>query len=365
MKKIVFLQLLLIVLLGCESQKESFKKEVIDGVTYIHNLEIQFSEITLESELIIDLDEVDEEEHFFKSLNFVIENNEGEIFIIDNSQNEISVFSYDGKYIRTFGSKGKGPGEFNDIGNIDFFQNGDMVVSDIMNHRYQVLDRNGNFLYSNKEKNNTPIEVIVDNEDRIITSPSMFGIPIEKGSPLFSVYEQKFNLIENIDEMEQRDGLSMGSSQGYYQIEADSENDIIVTSFIDNWIKIYKNNRLVTKIDRVLPYKTKPIKSGILKEGHHFADYQPISLDVSVDSNNNIYILRNADGKYRQDKEDDDKQWFNKVLEISANEGILIEKIPLYGLKATNFFLGKDSKIFFYDKNEFEKLIVTRYKAVL
>ncbi|MCD4818794.1 MAG: 6-bladed beta-propeller [Candidatus Cloacimonetes bacterium] len=329
MKKNLFIAIAFILLLGCSSQKENFKKEVIDGITFIYNSDIEFSEITLESELIIDLDEIDEDEHFFKSLNFVTENNEGEIFITDNSKDEISVFSYDGKYKKSFGSNGKGPGEFDDIGNIAFFQNGDMIVSDIGNYRYQVLDKNGNFLYSNKE-NNIPIEVIVDNKDCIITSPSMFGIPIEKGSPLISIYDRKFDLIKNIDEMEAKDALSYGFFQGYYQIAKKSGNDVVVSSFIDNWIKIYKRNKLITQIDRVLPYKTKPLKSRILKKGHHFVDYQSISMDVSVDS-----------------------------------EGILIKKIPLYEIKVTNFYIGKDNKIYLYDRYDRDKLAVIRYKAVL
>ena len=357
MKKLILIFILLTILIGCSSKLKNVKIEKKDGITYIHNPDIRFSKITLESELVIGLDEDD---HVFNSIGFVNENSEGEIFVTGSNYDEISVFSYDGKYKKSIGSKGIGPGEFNAPGKIAFFKNGDMIIADTQNYRYQVLDKNGNFLYSNKEKKNIPIEVIVDNKDHIITSPSMFGYAIEKDSPLVTLYDRKFNFIENIDKMEPREILSFIVQESYYQIANDSEDNIIVTSLVDNWIRIYKDNKLSMQIDRQLPYKMKPFKSYV-KKNIHYVRYQPVSKAVSVDNNNNIYVLRNADKKYSQNVEKDKKQYFNTVLEIFNHEGILMKKIPLYGIKPTILFIGKDNKIYLNDR---EELTIIRYKAV-
>ena len=358
MRKVILLFILLTILIGCSSKLKNVKIEKKDGITYIHNPDIRFSEITLESELVIGLNEDD---HVFGSIGFVIENSEGEIFVTGSSYDEISVFTYDGKYKKAIGSKGVGPGEFNDPRKIAFFKNGDMIISDTRNYRYQVLDKNGNFLYSNKEKRNVPMEVIVDNKDRIITSPSMFGCAIEKDSPLITLYDRKFNFIESIDKMEPRDILSCIIPGSYYQIANDAEDNVIVTSLVDNWIRIYKDNKLTMQIDRELPYKKKPIKSGVRKN-IHYVDYQPFSKAVSVDNNNNIYVLRNADAKYSKNVEKNKKQYFNSVLEIFDHDGILMKKIPLYGIKPTILFIGKDNKIYLNDR---EELTIIRYKAIL
>ena len=359
MKKILFIIMIFMILLGCNSKSENFKKEIKDGITYIHNPTIEYSEITLEPDLVIGSDEDD---YGLKAINFVSESPNGDIFIIGSFSNEISVFSYEGKYKKSIGSKGIGPGEFNWPCKTAFFQNGDMVISDIRNYRYQVLDKDGFFLYSHKEKQNNPMEVLVDNKDRIITSSSILGLAIEEGSPLFSIYDRNFNLIENVDIMEPRDIMSAIFLQSYYHIAKNKKNNIVVASLVENWIRIYENNKLIKQIDRELPYKTKSVKSGVIKNGLHFIDYQPISNAVSLDNKDNIYVLRNADSKYWQKDKEDDNKWFNSVLEIFDHEGILIKIIPLYEINSTFLFIGKDNKIYLNDRKE---LTVTRYKAVL
>lgn len=359
MKKLLFIIMIFVILSGCNSKSENFKKEIKDGITYIHNPKIEYSEITLEPDLVIGSGEDD---YGLKAINFVSESPNGDIFVIGSFYNEISVFSYEGKYKKSIGSQGIGPGEFNGPCKIAFFQNGDMVISDIRNYRYQVLDKNGIFLYSHKEKQNNPTEVIVDNKDRIITSSSIFGSSIEEGSPLFSIYDRNFNLIEEVDIMEPRDCMSASFLQSYYYLAHNKKSNIVVASLVENWIRIYENNKLIKQIDRELPYKIKPVKSVVMNNGVHYIDHQPVSNAVSLDNKDNIYILRNAESKYRQNDEEDDKQWFNSVLEIFDHEGILIKIIPLYEINPTFLFIGKDNKIYLNDRKE---LTVTRYKAVL
>jgi DNA-binding beta-propeller fold protein YncE len=55
-------------------------------------------------------------------------------------------FSKDGKFVLEFGKRGKGPGEFTLVHNVQVDAQGKVYVSDRENQRIEVFDANGKFL---------------------------------------------------------------------------------------------------------------------------------------------------------------------------------------------------------------------------
>lgn len=71
----------------------------------------------------------------------------GSRYLVDGVNNRIVVMAPEGKAFFTFGTKGAGPGEFQHPMGIDVSKAGRVFVADTGNHRIQVFDLKGGFLY--------------------------------------------------------------------------------------------------------------------------------------------------------------------------------------------------------------------------
>ncbi len=70
----------------------------------------------------------------------------GNIFVSDGYNNKRVVkFDKDGRFLKDFGSRGRGPGQFEDVHTIQVDHQGNVYVGDRANKRIQVFDNDGNF----------------------------------------------------------------------------------------------------------------------------------------------------------------------------------------------------------------------------
>jgi len=70
----------------------------------------------------------------------------GNIFVSDGYNNKRVVkFDKDGKFLKEFGSKGHGPGQFEDVHTIQVDHQGNVYVGDRANKRLSVFDNDGNY----------------------------------------------------------------------------------------------------------------------------------------------------------------------------------------------------------------------------
>ena len=70
----------------------------------------------------------------------------GDIFVSDGYNNKRVVkFDKDGKFLKEFGSRGHGPGQFEDVHTIQVDHQGNVYVGDRANKRLSVFDNDGNY----------------------------------------------------------------------------------------------------------------------------------------------------------------------------------------------------------------------------
>ena len=352
--------MILVILLGCNSKNENFKKEIKDGITFIHNFKLPLSDVILEQELVIGNEKTDVE--IFSQISDIKEDKEGNIYIVDKKNHEIKVFSNEGKFIRIIGRKGEGPAEFNEPESIGFLD-GKILVSDTQNKRFQIFEKNGDFIKSHKSENDTPERFEISSDNRIYNKSISFSFGSDLSeNPLFRIYDSDFNKISQFGEIKKfKDPFETYiMNNSFFTI--DSKDRIIVNFQLENRIQIYENKNLITQIDRELFFK--PKKPDIQSKGGNgsysfSASYEPISYGLAVDSKDNFYVLTVYKNKSVETKDEDH---FGVILEIFDKDGILKKVMPIMGISSTIIYINKENKIYLVDSN---KMKVIRYKAIL
>lgn len=96
----------------------------------------------------------------------------GNVVVVDSSRLRICVFAPDGTILRTFGTKGSGPGQFEQPDGVAVDGKGNIIVADTGNHRVQVFANDGTFLLAFGGFK-SPRKVAVDHEGRILVTDSL------------------------------------------------------------------------------------------------------------------------------------------------------------------------------------------------
>jgi hypothetical protein len=139
-----------LVLISCQNQKTEWKGtiEKVDGVTVIKNpKEPMYAEdaFSLEEELSIGEAE-GREEYLLSSTKAVAVDDNEDIYIVDAKENHIRVFDKNGDYLKTIGRTGQGPGEFNQITNIQITPENELMVHDRYTRRLTFFSLEGDYL---------------------------------------------------------------------------------------------------------------------------------------------------------------------------------------------------------------------------
>lgn len=91
-------------------------------------------------------DEEEDENKFFKYPWDIVIDNKGMVYICDEGNNRIQVFDKAGNYKRTIGRRGNGPTDFLNPNALSIDIYGNLLVSDKMNYRIQVLTPEGKYM---------------------------------------------------------------------------------------------------------------------------------------------------------------------------------------------------------------------------
>lgn len=355
---------MLIILIGCSETQQNATIEVIDGVTYIHNGDIPFTYLKLEPELTIGSEDYSE---YMGSPELFNVDSEGNIFLIENGTNTISKFSKHGEHIQTFQAEGVGPGEFAVIGRMDIFPNGDMIIADEMNYRYQLLDNNFKFIKLIKLTNTYAFNCYVIDDETFVVNGAPMGVSVEAGTPLMHAFSKEMNSIWESEPQDERDFTGALFATGYYTLAVDNLNKVVVAAYLDNNISIYADGVKSIQIDRPLPYKTnnKVTSSTIKIDGgvRTSFDFIPVSIAVTTDSKDNIYVLRVPD-KSEIKTENLAEGQFMAVLEIYNSEGILFKKSKIKGASASSDMKIDQNDNFYLLNYHEDGNVLTRYRPL-
>jgi len=83
---------------------------------------------------------------FFSSIRSIDVDHNGYLYVLDSSPQEIYVFDHNGTYLRTVGSKGSGPGQFENAAAVDVNENGEIWVMEMQLGKLTIVDSLGNYL---------------------------------------------------------------------------------------------------------------------------------------------------------------------------------------------------------------------------
>ncbi|MFC1514216.1 6-bladed beta-propeller, partial [candidate division KSB1 bacterium] len=381
--KTTFTFILLFFFLGCSKSEKidaaaqdqlpsHVKVEYKDGIKYVYNSQIPYSEDVLQLDLVLGEDEV--KGVFFSGMPYPHEDHAGNIYAY-NFRQEILKFSNDGEFIKKIGRKGQGPGEFvSGPIDIDFYPDNRMLVVEGNSSRFQIFSPEGKYLDGHRRPDDRPGRFAMDNKG-FIYEP-VFGIfevlenpdSIEsKEVPLLQRVDQNFQVVGYIGKAIIPDDPMLFTYYNSSFKGIDNNGRIIFSYLYRNRIEIYQNDQLHSVISRHINFKLHEPEAIIHKKGE---DSITFSLDfeqllrgygMAVDSLNNFYMLVKSRGR-GEDKPVFRGKEFSFILEIFNSEGWLVKSIPILDCNPNYISVGKGNKIYMNDPKNYT---VIRYKAVM
>jgi len=352
---------------GCAEKKLNYTIEEVDGITIIHNNEIKLTDLEMKPEFIIgsedesaDNEVSNNQDVFFSGIAQVLEAPSGNIYVLDMGGSSVSVFSYEGKLLHKIGREGQGPGEFNRPYGMAIQPDGNLLVADSDNQRYQIFDQDGNFIVSHKMDTDFPGRIVYDKKGNLINHKTSMSFSEEADEPIFYVYDNNFNELEKIGVKEDGEMVEKYFNNLSF-FDVNSKNKILAVLSAKNQFTIFEEGKISSKFDRYLNYKPKEVGVETVQNGDQLSmtiSYEPICFGIAVDSRDNIYALT----KYNQeDAEDEEAPDYYSVLEIFDPSGIQLKRIPLRNMGAGGIAIGKDDKIYIVND---ENATVVRIPAI-
>ncbi|MFQ5641249.1 MAG: FG-GAP-like repeat-containing protein, partial [bacterium] len=147
----------------------------------------------------------------------------GHIIVSDSENHRVQVFDSAGNFLFKFGSHGSGNGQFNRPRGISIDQSGNIMVVDSGNNRIQAFDSSGNFLYefgsagSGEGELNNPRDLVVDEPGNILVSDT-FNQRIQLfGTPIFTTVSSGVGI-----------SASGGAVFGFFDFDNDRDMDLFI-----------------------------------------------------------------------------------------------------------------------------------------
>ena len=282
MKKIFVILFLFILLTNCSQNDEEDYSE------------FQLSETRLKPKMIIETN--GDERYLLTSVIDLKEDSFGNIYLLDDKECNVKVFSQTGSFLRKFGSKGKGPGEFLRPEEMEFI-NDSILISDSRLKRFTYFDLEGNYLRSQKLKNDSPGKFEIDSDNNIYNSTTMFRFSGEyKKIPLLKIYNSKFELINKLGNYKVYDSQYKTYIMNMLSFDLNSKNQPIIAYMIQNRLDLINQKNKTIRIKRKLFYNPKEPNIVSKKDGDNWsfrASYDPISFDICLDNQYRTYRWTN------------------------------------------------------------------------
>ena len=163
------------------------------------------------------------------------------VYVTDTWNNRIVVFDAELNYITEFGTYGQGPGEFDWPSGIEFFENGDFIVTDLSNSIIQLFNKDFKYISHLSIQGSLGFEYYIR-----INSKGNILVNIPNDDSLFTVMDNKWKELIKFGEIikYKRKGYQGTHNLLHYTFD---EQENLYCAFINNPVlrKYDNNNKLV------------------------------------------------------------------------------------------------------------------------
>ena len=344
------------VLISCQNQKNEWKGtiEEVNGVTVIKNpKEPMYKDdaFSLEEELSIGEAER-KEEYMFSSIRAVAVNDKEDVYIVDAKENHIKMFDKNGDYLKTIGRTGQGPGEFNQITNIQITPENELMVHDRYTRRLIFFSLEGDYLRTVLLKEIQASIINVNPKGNYLVKTYVFDSPPLRFATELKVYSPDLAFIRTIAKDKfwnanvplqphmalvflPSDLIICGSRESYEFKILDSEG---------------KTVRKVSKDYVPIEINEEEKKKRRLAQISELPRFFPAFQDFSVDEEGRIFV------QTFERYEDEEKFYFD----VFNTEGKYIAKVALNALPQC----WKNRKMYTIEEDEDGYQYIKRYKLI-
>ena len=147
------------------------------------------------------------------------------LYVCDREDNRFQVLNTELEYMNSFGCYGRGNGEFNYPNDIAQDGAGNLYVSDTNNHRVQVFDYKGEFLFAFSEKDASkqlcfPCGICIDSDQ--------FVYVCERGNPCVSVFKTSGEFVTSFGQFSNPEGMVIDDDGFVYVAKYVSNGQIVI-----------------------------------------------------------------------------------------------------------------------------------------
>ena len=324
--------------------------------------------LILEEELSLGKKQGEKEYMFTRIMSIDIDQDEN-IYVLDKASMEIRVFNKKGKFLRSFGSRGQGPGEFQNPQFMQILNNQEMIVWDPLSRRFLVFSLVGEYLRQiSTARLASPLNPVKwDRRGNLITfiipPPVMGGPELVKLNEKF-VHLMTIGRIEKDNSYPKREfkvmspGLSCavfkddsviwGNSKKYELQILNPEGKLS-----RKILRYCKPVKITERTRKELEEDYSRSSVGKLKFKPIFPRHYPFFQDISVDEEGRIFILTfESPGK--------EERFY--YLDIFDSEGRYIGKAPIKRRMSGLFW--KKKKLYIIERDEEGFNTVKRYNIL-
>ena len=356
------------------TSKETIEKFNENGVEIINNHITPYklkglpSEVILKEELSLDMENFEKEIGYIGSIEA---DYNGNLYLYDTKLYKILVLNNKGKFLREIGGRGRGPGEFVVVMDIRINAYGEIVVNDPINRKFSVFSKDGKLIKEVKFNFSSGEGIMLDNGNFIFKKNKFPTSKNENLKVVACLYNSKYELIKELDEIETLNPLAQKIIASYYNLCIDissdkifigkqgREYDIFIYNFTGKLLK--KIRKKYTPVSPSPEFKKAFIgrlgkKYEFFKNKLVFPEFLPPFHNFSTDKSGRLFVMT-----YEKDTHTKSKY----MLDIFNQEGVLIFRIgfefpPFY---RSIFRAINDRLYFIYEKTTgFQKLIC--YKII-
>ena len=355
--KIVLSISVLMMLVSCQQQKAEWKGTIenVDGVTIIKNpKEPMYGEdaIKIEEELTIGEAE-GREEYLFENLWWIVVDDKNRIFISEGAGNRahIKVFNSSGDYLMTIGRRGEGPGEFNQIANIQITPENALMVHDRYTRRLTFFSLDGDYLRMVLLKGIQAFIVKVNSMGNYLVRTIDFDSATFRAATELKIYSSDLAFIRTI------------AKDKFWSTEAPLQpwmaakflpSDLIICGFRESYefqILDSEGNTVqkVSKDYAPIEISEEEKKKRKLPQSSELPRDFPAFQDFSVDEEGRIFVQT-------YERQIDENKFYYDIFDP---KGRYLAKIPL---KVKSLF-WKKSKLYTIEEDEEGFQMIKRYKV--